>query len=52
MKLLASYHGIYDDDDFNSSRVQIAELYERAALPIDKGGMGLRLLFRAPSPPL
>ena len=42
MKLLASYHGIYDDDDFNSSRVQIAELYERAALPIDKGGMGLR----------
>ena len=42
MKLLASYHGIYDDNDFNRSRDQIAELYERAALPIEKGGMGLR----------
>ena len=41
MKLLASYHGIYDDDDFNRSRGQIAKLYERAALPIEKGGMGL-----------
>ena len=27
MKLLASYHGIYDDDDFNRSRGQIAKLY-------------------------
>ena len=42
MKLLASYHGIYDDNDFNRSRDQIAELYERAALPIEQGGMGLR----------
>ena len=42
MKLLASYHGVYDDDDFSRSRDQIAELYERAALPIEKGGMGLR----------
>ena len=25
MKLLASYHGIYDDDDFNRSRGQIAK---------------------------
>ena len=41
MKLLASYHEIHDDDDFNRSRGQIAELYERAALPIEKGGMGL-----------
>ena len=32
MKLLASYHGIYDDDDFNSSRVQIAELTSQAVL--------------------
>ena len=39
MKLLASYHGIYDDNDFNRSRDQIAELYERAALPIEKGGV-------------
>ena len=42
MKLLASYHGIYDHEDFNRSRDHIAELYERTALPIEKGGMGLR----------
>ena len=42
MKLVTSYHGIYDADDFNRNRAQIAELYERAALPIEKGGMALR----------
>ena len=29
-------------NDFNRNRRQIAELYERAALPIEKGGMALR----------
>ena len=39
MKLVASYHGIYDADDFNRNRAQVAELYERAALPIEKGAL-------------
>ena len=39
MKLLASYHGIYDDDDFNRSRDQIAELYERAGPYYIQGGI-------------
>ena len=42
MKLVASYHGIYNDDDFNRSRGQIVDPYKRAASPIEKGGVGLR----------
>ena len=42
MKLLASYHEIHDDDDFNRSRGQIAELYERAALPIERAAWALQ----------
>ena len=44
MKLLAafySYHGAHDANDLNRNRRQIAELYEIAALLIDKGGMAL-----------
>ena len=41
MKYLVSYHGIHNVDDFNRNRRKIAELYERAALPIDKDNMAL-----------
>jgi len=42
MRLVASYHGLYDKSDVMRCRFQMCEIYEIAALPIDKGGMALR----------
>ena len=42
MKLLASYHGLYDESDLTRAWPSFREVYERAALPINKGGMELR----------
>ena len=39
--MIASYHGIHDVNDFNSDQAHMMVLYERAALPIEKGGMAL-----------
>ena len=40
-KLIASYHGIHDGKDFNHDRRSFDDLYQRVALPIEKGGMAL-----------
>ena len=40
-KLIASYHGIHDGKDFNHDRRHFDDLYQRVALPIEKGGMAL-----------
>jgi len=42
VKLVASYHGLYDDSDLARAWLQIREVYERAVLSINKGGMALR----------
>ena len=42
MKLLASYHGLYDESDLMRAWPRFREAYERAALPINKGEMELR----------
>ena len=40
-RLIASYHETHDVNDFNSDQAHMIELYERAALPIQKGDMAL-----------
>ena len=42
-RLIASYHRLHDVNDFNFNADQdhMMALYERAALPIEKGGMAL-----------
>ena len=40
-RLIASYHGVNDVNDFNSDQAHMMALYERAALPTEKGGMAL-----------
>ena len=40
-RLIASYHGVHDVNDFNFDQAHVMALYERAALPIEKGGMAL-----------
>ena len=40
-RLIASYHGVHDVNDFNADQAHMMALYERAALPIEKGGMAL-----------
>ena len=45
VKLLASYHGLHDESDLMRAWSQFREVYERAALPINKGGMGLRTVI-------
>ena len=42
VKLLASYHGLHDDSDLTRAWPSFREVYDRAALPINKGGMELR----------
>jgi len=42
MMLVASYHGVYDENELNHKWPSIHEWYERVALPIEKGGMALR----------
>ena len=42
LKLIASYHGIYDQRDLDFRREKLLQVYKRAALPIDVGGMSLR----------
>ena len=44
IKLLASYHGLYDESDLAQAWPQIHEVYGRATLPIAKGRMALRSL--------
>ena len=39
--MIASYHGVHDVNDFNADQAHMMALYERAALPIEKGGMAL-----------
>ena len=39
--MIASYHGVHDVNDFNADQDHMMALYERAALPIEKGGMAL-----------
>ena len=40
-RLIASYHGVNDVNDFNSDQAHMMALYERAALPTEKEGMAL-----------
>ena len=42
VKLLASYHGLHDESDLTRAWPSFREVYDRAALPINKGGMELR----------
>lgn len=42
IKLVASYYGIDDEEEFNRKWPFIHEWYERAALPIKKGSMALK----------
>ena len=42
LKLIASYHGVYDQRDLDFRREKLLQVYKRAALPIDVGGMSLR----------
>lgn len=39
---MASYHGDYDEGEFNRRQRSIHEWYERAALPFERCGMALR----------
>ena len=42
MRLVASYHGVCDDVEMIARGPEISEWYERATLPIEKGGMAIR----------
>ena len=42
LKFIASYHGVYDQRDLDFRREKLLQVYKRAALPIDVGGMSLR----------
>ena len=42
MKLIASYHGIYDQETFNNQLELFTDLYKRASFPIANGGLALR----------
>ena len=42
MRLVASYHGVLDKSEVQSNWADVYEWYERATLPIEKGGMAIR----------
>ena len=42
MRLIASYHGLYDEEEFQLRFEELKDLYLRASFPIERGGMGLR----------
>ena len=42
MRLVASYHGVYDAIEFDDKWSDVHDWYERATLPIEMGGMAIR----------
>ncbi len=42
MRLVASYHGISEKAEVENNWPTVYEWYEKAALPIEKGGMAIR----------
>ena len=42
MRLVASYHGVYEATEFEDRWSDVHGWYERATLPIEMGGMGRR----------
>merc|ERR1711871_1368616 len=42
MRLVASYHGVSDKYEVDANWPDVYEWYERATLPIEKGGMAIR----------
>ena len=42
MRLVASYHGVYDKAEIERRWPIVYEWYERATLPIENGGMAIR----------
>ena len=42
MRLVASYHGIYEATEFEDRWADVHGWYERATLPIEMGGMAIR----------
>ena len=44
MRLIASYHGIYDQETFNDQLELFTDLYKRVSFPIANGGLALRCI--------
>ena len=44
MRLIASYHGIYDQETFNNQLELFTDLYKRVSFPIANGGLALRCI--------
>ena len=42
MRLVASYHGVCEESEVQSKWPVVHEWYERATLPIEKGGVAIR----------
>ena len=42
MRLVASYHGVYEAIEFDDKWSDVHDWYERATLPIEMGGMAIR----------
>jgi len=42
MRLVASYHGVYEVTEFEDRWSDVHDWYERATLPIELGGMAIR----------
>ena len=42
MRLVASYHGVYEVTEFEDRWAEVHGWYERATLPIEMGGMAIR----------
>ena len=42
LSLIASYHGIYDQEKIDKDPMLFLDLYKRASFPIDDGGLALR----------
>ena len=45
MRLIASYHGIYDQETFNNQPELFTDLYKRVSFPIANGGLALRSIY-------
>ena len=42
MRLVASYHGVYEATEIEDKWSDVIEWYERATLPVELGGMAIR----------
>ena len=42
MRLVASYHGVYEATEIEDKWSDVVEWYERATLPVELGGMAIR----------